>query len=120
MNVVSAYSAATFDFYKQQSDSYFANSRLERHCVYSEVSTLFLCSVGVVICLQTLSLLKELRTVTTTQLKENLPGVIMQDYTKAVKEFVEEHPTGVTAVLVTCKSVVKLVLRLTFIRHSVS
>lgn len=25
----------------------------------------------------------------------------MQDYTKAVKEFVEEHPTGVTAVLVT-------------------
>ncbi len=27
----------------------------------------------------------------------------MQDYTKAVKEFVEEHPTGVTAVLVTGK-----------------
>lgn len=34
-------------------------------------------------------------------MKVNLPGVIMQEYTKAAKEFVEEHPTGVTAVLVT-------------------
>lgn len=25
----------------------------------------------------------------------------MQEYTKAAKEFVEEHPTGITAVLVT-------------------
>lgn len=39
--------------------------------------------------------------VTTTQLKEYLAVEIMQDYTKSVKEFVEEHPAGVTAVLLT-------------------
>lgn len=36
-----------------------------------------------------------------SKFKLNPPAVIMQEYTKAVREFVEEHPRSVTAVLVT-------------------